>query len=149
MKQKNLAASVAAVLLLSGSPVLANSAKAGTDAVKFEDVETLMDNIAKHDHAKVSVKGEVKDLITPGAFVLESGGIFDDEIVVVLPKQIRDANVNKIREDADLVVNGTIRRVPVVTIQREIGWDFDPQVKVELDRTNNYLVAESVARQLD
>lgn len=113
------------------------------------DVEELNDKIAQHAGKQVSVAGEIEDWLDARTFVLESGGLFNDEIAVIVPPNVKGLDVQRLREDADIVVSGTVRSVPVIELERELGWDFDPQLEVELEGTKNFLVADRITRQRD
>ena len=43
-------------------------------------------------------------------------------------------------------VSGTVGRISVVEIEREIGWDLDPQLEVEVEAAGAVLCADSVHR---
>lgn len=111
------------------------------------DVEQLNDKIAQHAGKQVSVAGEVEEWLDSRSFVLESGGLFNDEITVIVPPNTKGIDVQRLREDSDIVVSGTVRSVPVVELERELGWDFDPQLEVELEGAKNFLVADRITRQ--
>lgn len=110
----------------------------------FEDVEELLDDIARYDGQKVKVPGEVEEKIDERAFILESGGIFNDEIVVMMPE-----GRLMVTEDSEVVVTGTVRAIGFVEIEREYGWDLDPQIKVELEDVEAFIIAESIEQKED
>lgn len=120
----------------------------GKSAVaSLNDVETLMDNPTKYDNQKISIKGEVKDQIDSQSFVLESGGIFDDEVVVLMSPQMKEAKAKTPKEDSAVTVTGTVRMVPIVEIRRELSWDLDPQMEAELQGAKVFVVADKVAKK--
>ncbi len=125
----------------------ATTSKTTTPARQYEDVEQLVDNVKQLEGQKVSVPGEVKQLLNPRAFVLESGGIINDEIVVLVPKKLDEQQVMSIKDDADLAVTGVVRNVPLIEVRRELGWDMDPQLVVELERVKSYIVADRIAQR--
>lgn len=132
-------ASLMALAGISGSL----SASAATKAMVIEDVETLNDNIAKYNNKTVRVKGEVKDKIDPKAVTIESGGIFNDEIVVVAGKNMK-GDLASLKDDANVEVTGTIRTVPVVEIRRELSWDLNPELVAEFEGVDVFLVADEI-----
>jgi hypothetical protein len=79
--------------------------------------------------------------------VLESGGIFNDEILVIVPNNARGLKAQQLRDDANIAVTGTVRSMTVVEVERELGWDLNPELEVELEGTRNFLVAEQITRQ--
>lgn len=125
-------------------PALAQEQSAAPVAV--EDVEELLDNIGGYANDRVAVSGEIEEHIDPRSFVLESGGLFNDEITVIMPAGAEGLDPTLLREDSDVVVIGTLRTVPVVEIEREFGWDFDPEIEAELEDVRTYLIAEKIER---
>lgn len=113
------------------------------------DVQDLNANIDQYLGKKISVAGEIEDKEGPRSFVLESGGIFNDEILVVVPNNARGLNPQQLQDDADIVVSGTVRAMTVMDVERELGWDLDPELEVEMEGTRNYLVADQISRQRD
>lgn len=113
------------------------------------NVEQLNDKIAQHAGKQVSVAGELEEWLDSRTFVLESGGLFNDEIAVIVPPNAKGLDVQRLREDADIVVSGTVRSVPLIELERELGWDFDPQLEMEFEGTKNFLVADRITRQRD
>ncbi|MFP2901684.1 hypothetical protein [Corallococcus sp. 4LFB] len=113
------------------------------------DVEELNDNISSYVGQKVSVAGEIENKLDARSFVMESGGIFDDEIVVVVPQKSQGLRPVRLREDANIVVTGTVRSIPIVDVERQLGWDLDPELKIELEGTRNFLVADRIDYQRD
>lgn len=111
------------------------------------NVEQLNDKIAQHAGKQVSVAGEIEEWLDARTFVLESGGLFNDEIAVIVPPNAKGMDVQRLREDTDIVVSGTVRSVPIIELERELGWDLDPQLEVELEGTKNFLVADRITRQ--
>jgi len=111
------------------------------------DVRELNLNIAKYAGKQVSVSGEIDDKVGPRSFILESGGVFDDEIIVILPTNVQGLKPEQLREDANIVVTGTVRPMTVVEVERELNWDLTPEVEVEFEGIQNYLVADKIALQ--
>ena len=111
-------------------------------------MEELNDDLQLYTDRKVEVAGEIEDRLDTHSFVLESGGFFDDEVAVVIPDSVRkQTDPSLLRDDADIVVTGTLRATPIVEVERELGWDFDPQLELELESVAAYLVAEKIERQ--
>lgn len=140
-----------APLALLLAPAWAQAEDAATAAqpapMAFEDVEELNDAIGGLDGQRVVVEGEIEEHLDGASFVLESGGIFNDEITVIAPATEGGLQPQLLSEDADVVVTGTIRRIPAIEIERELGWDFDSEIEAELEEVQTFLVAETVAHQ--
>ncbi|EDZ65450.1 hypothetical protein NOC27_2130 [Nitrosococcus oceani AFC27] len=132
-----------AVLVMASAALAAvpamSSAQTGAQPQQLEDVEALLDNVVRYDGKKVSVSGEVEEVIDEKAFILESGGLFEDEMVVLKP-----AGNLMVKEDYEVTVTGTVRAVALVDIEREYGWDLDPQIKIELENIEAFLIADSI-----
>lgn len=111
---------------------------AGPVSVKY-----LNENAAQFASGAVRVQGELEGTFDQRSFVLESGGPFDDEIRVVVPKGVQAPQLER---DASLVVTGEVRRIDVAEIEREIGWDLNPEIEIEL-KGRNVLVARKIERQ--
>ncbi len=143
---------VPALALAQGQPQKQSSqqkpqAAAQRSPGQMMDVEELNDNISRYAGKKVTVAGEIEDKLDARSFVIESGGIFDDEIVVLTPPGSKGLRPLQLNEDADIVVTGTVRSYPVMELERELGWDLDPELEVELEGTRNYLVADNIRYQ--
>ncbi|EDZ65767.1 hypothetical protein NOC27_2447 [Nitrosococcus oceani AFC27] len=113
--------------------------QAGGQSQTVEDVEELLDNIERYDGQKVTVSGEVEERIDKRSFILESGGLFNDEIVVVMPK----GNLN-VQEDDEVAVTGKVRAVKFVDIEREYNWVLNEEIKSEIEDVEAFLIADHV-----
>lgn len=143
---------MAAAMSLPALVMAADQAGAGerqkkTAPTMTMDVRELNLNIAKYAGKQVSVSGEIDDKVGPRSFILESGGVFDDEIIVILPTNVQGLKPEQLREDANIVVTGTVRPMTVVEVERELNWDLTPEVEVEFEGIQNYLVADKIALQ--
>jgi hypothetical protein len=123
------------------------SAQGGGQGGTILDVEQLNDRIDTLIGNRVTVAGEIHKKLDAQSFVLESGGIFDDEITVIVPRDAKGISMRSFAEDSDVVVTGTVRTAPLVEIERELGWDLDPQYEIEFEGNRNFLVAEKITRQ--
>ncbi|MFP5386180.1 MAG: hypothetical protein ACLGHN_08885 [Bacteriovoracia bacterium] len=128
-------------LLTTSFTAFAQKTGAQEKPVQVADVETLMDNISDYQGKKVTVTGEVEDVIDKKSIIVESGGIINDEIVVIGRDSL---NPKALKEDAKVQVTGTVRAVPVVEVEREVGWDLEPEVEAELKAVNVFLVADEI-----
>lgn len=123
------------------------SGTGGSGAQKTLDVEELNDNLSRYRNQSVKVAGEVQDKLGPRAFVIESGGVFDDEITVIVPKNATGLRADAVGDDASVVVTGKVRTADRYEIEREFGWDLTPELEVEFEGRKNFLIADSVERQ--
>lgn len=143
----------ATVLILFPAVIFALTNSPPTNGVvkKFETVEELLDdNVAQYRGRNIQVSGEVEE-INGRTFILESGGtfriffressgIFNDEIVVVVPeKKIL------VMEGSDITVTGVIRTVGLAEIEREYDLDLAPEIEAELNEVEIFLIAKDIA----
>jgi hypothetical protein len=86
----------------------------------------------------VTVSGEIDRRFDDHTFSLgdDEGG----ENLVVVSKKPLPATVD---EETVFEVTGTVQQIGIVEFEKEYGWDFDPQIEVELEDVENYLYAES------
>ena len=150
-----LLAGLAGALFLGPGPAHANTQNAaptaGTEvpsANRFEDVEALMDKVENLNGQKVAVSGEVDD-IAGTTFVLEGGGIINDEIVVVLGKGMEDAQKGLVADDSEIQIEGTIHQGRLVDASGELGVNFDSDLRDRLNKVQQYLVAEKITRKAE
>lgn len=95
----------------------------------------------------VVLQGEVGDVHGDRAFELESDGgllgLGDPSILVVTksPVQLMGRDL----EDEDVLVRGTIRYLVVAELERELGWDLEPELEAEL-KDRPAVVADRIER---
>jgi hypothetical protein len=98
----------------------------------------------------VTVVADVEEVHGPLAFSLDedaplAGGV-DNDVLVLSPKagSLRDIDDqwlnNKVR------VTGKVAKLTVVEAERELGWDLNPELEVEVERSRAVLIATSVER---
>lgn len=114
----------------------------------LDDVEVLNDQPARYDGRQVRVPGEVSERVDDRSFILESGGWIDDEILVVLSQNATQL-AGLVNDDAELIVTGTVRTYQVVDIERETGWDFNPEIEAEFEDIKAVIIASDVRAQND
>lgn len=105
----------------------------------------IIENPSNYVGKPVTVTGNVEELRGPRAFELDSGVNLGE--LLVLGKdpfpQVPDAGGNRAYLVNDTVtVTGTVRMMVAAEIEREIGWDLDPQLEAEFER-KPVLVAQS------
>lgn len=124
----------------------ANGQQTGSEPREFENVEKLLDNVARYNGQKVIVSGKVEKRLTQKAFLLESGGLFDNaiynEIVVLIPE-----GDLQVREGRSVTVTGTVRVKDPGEAEREYGREVDQDIKMELKNVEAFLVAERIELQ--
>lgn len=101
----------------------------------------------------VTVEADVEEVFGPRAFALDedaplAGGI-DNDLLVLGKEGQALAGIDDQWRDNKVRVTGTVARAQLIEIEREIGWDLDPQVEAELEDESPVLIAESVERVRD
>jgi hypothetical protein len=111
---------------------------------KFNDVEELMDKVKQYDGRKIQVSGEIDKIIDQHSFILESGGFFNDEITVLMP-----GSSIAVKEDSNVTVTGVIRTADLDEIEREYGWNTNPQDKAKLRKVKAFLISYNITPNKD
>ena len=128
-------------------PAGASSAAANTGTVRVADIAG---NPAQYAGQTVTVVADVEEVHGPMAFSLDedaalAGGI-DNDLLVISSKSGALSNIddqwlkNKVR------VTGTVGKMTVVEVEREVGWDLDRELEVEVEGARAVLIATSVER---
>lgn len=139
----------AAVLLLGygcdTSKADDTSAAAGTVAV-----DDITGNPDKYLGQTVTVVAEVDEVHGPDAFSLDeenpiAGGI-DNDLLVIGPQAASLEDLDDQWLNDKVRVTGTIGKLSVVEIEREVGWDLTPELEVEVEGAKAVLIAKSVER---
>ena len=95
---------------------------------------------------KVRLAGEVDAVFDQQSFELEGDGIiFDEQILVVARTPIRFEGAAQLADDDEVVVEGTIAKLAVIDIERDMGFDLTPEVEMEY-REKAFLIAESIRK---
>lgn len=87
---------------------------------------------------EMQIKGEVDDKISDKAFRLEAVNELWGDKVLVLGKDQLD-----VTDGAEVQVQGTVKKLVVAEIERELGWDLDPEIEAEFS-DQNVIVAQNV-----
>jgi hypothetical protein len=108
-----------------------------------------VEEVAEHARAfigqTVTVYGEVEDVRNDRAFDLERDDrIFGAKIHVITRSPLR-VEGDALEHDDEILVSGVIREMIVADIEREVGWDLDPELEVEW-RSEPVLIASSIRR---
>lgn len=124
-------------LLLAGCPPEPTTA--------VPTVENIDERPARFASERVALVGEVDDVVGPRTFVLENDDLlWDDEVTVLARRPIRYGD-QRLGAGEDVAVTGRVHFVGTVELERELGWDLDPELEVELDG-EPVVVAERVSR---
>ena len=124
-----------------------DAAPAANTALKVED---LVKDADRYMGQEVTVVGEVDEVLSPQAFALDEdsmleGGI-DNDLLVFYPKSAELAPLDDAWLNDGVRVTGTVGRMTVTEIEREVGWDLDPKIEIEVEKKGPVLIAKRVER---
>lgn len=107
-------------------------------------VEKVADDPSRLYGKRLTLAGEVDDVLGPRAFTVKGEGVFidADEVIVLTKTPPRFAGM-AVEADDDVIATGTIRPGVVAELEREIGWDLEPQLEAEIQR-RPVLVADTL-----
>ena len=99
----------------------------------------------------VTVVADVEEVLGPRAFKLDeddalTGGI-DNDLLVISPKADSLNDIDDQWLNNKVRVTGKVNKYTLVELEREIGWDLEPELEAEIERRGAVLVASAVARQ--
>jgi hypothetical protein len=135
----------AAILTLFSAISLAQAADQPADDTvhKVKNVKELLNNIARYDGKEIQVSGKVDKVIDDHTLILESGGVFNNEIVVLMPK-----NNIKVKEgNSHITVTGTLRTADIFEIETYYNQKLNPELSIEKDEIEAYIVADNIEQQ--
>ena len=147
MKRLAFGIACAAALTIGPGCDISKADNAAEGTVRVADIQDHPDNFVGQT---VTVVADVEEVHSPRAFSLDedspaAGGI-DNDLMVLYPQSntLRDIDDqwlnNKVR------VTGTVGKVNVVEIEREIGWDLSPELEVEVGKARAVIIAKTVER---
>ncbi|MBD66625.1 MAG: hypothetical protein CME62_15560 [Halobacteriovoraceae bacterium] len=114
------------------------------------DVEELLDDEDKFNGQEVTLHGEVERVIDNRTFVLESGGIINDEVVVVLEKGLSpDEVAGLIQKDQKLIVKGKFNKSALRdhSVDQELSYKGS-EYETDMDKTESFVLGSEVRTQL-
>jgi hypothetical protein len=153
-------ASLALFALSCASPESSDTATSGrtTTAAAAGDVGApgqtvrvadITGNPDRYMGQTVTVEADVEEVLSPYSFKLDedaplAGGI-DNDLRVLYPKSLKLAAIDDQWLNNKVRVTGTVRRMAIVELEREAGWDLDPKLEAEF-QDKPVLIARSVER---
>lgn len=121
-------------LLISGCNKQESVQKGGAEPGEVAEGEVPAGNT-------VSVTGEIEKRYDDHTFTMSGEDeLLSSDLAVVSRKPLPPEAV----EGTRLKVTGTVSKIGVIEVEKEVGWDFDPQVEAELENVESFLVADSV-----
>lgn len=92
---------------------------------------------------RVTISGEVEKIYGTRAFELQGESIWWDEQLLVVTRSPIAIGKQMLTSDEDVMVSGTVRKLTVAEVERELGWDLEPEIEVEFSE-KPVLLAESI-----
>jgi hypothetical protein len=88
----------------------------------------------------VTVRGTLQRQLDERSFTMSgTADFFSDDLVVVSRSALPVINVGD-----EIEVAGTVRQINHIEVSQETNWQFNPQVRIELEDVTGFLVADSV-----
>ena len=133
----------------TGSATATAAGDVGTPAQTTVRVADITGNPDRYMGQTVTVEADLEEVLSPYSFKLDedaplAGGI-DNDLRVLYPKSLKLAPIDDQWLNNKVRVTGTVRRMAVVELEREVGWDLDPKLEAEF-QDKPILIARSVER---
>ena len=98
----------------------------------------------------VTVVADLEEVHSPLSFSLDEdaplrGGI-DRDLLVFSPKAGNLSEIDDQWLNNKVRVTGKVGKLTVVEIEREVGWDLNPEIEAEVERAAAVIIATSVQR---
>lgn len=98
----------------------------------------------------VTVVADVEEVWGARAFSLDedaplAGGI-DNDLVVLGAQTTNLGNIDNTWRDTKVRVTGTVKMYVLAEIEKELGWDLDPQIEKEIEEKEPVIIASSVEK---
>ena len=132
----------------------ATTANPSPDAARTSNAELRVADIVEDPHRyfgqSVTVVADVEEVHTPLAFSLDEdapleGGV-DRDLLVLSPKAANLSDIDDQWLNNRVKVTGKVGKMAVVEVERELGWDLNPEIEAELERASAVLIATSIDR---
>ena len=124
-----------------------DAAPAANTGLKLED---LIKNTDKYMGQEVTIVAEVDEVLSPMAFALDEDAPFaagiDNDVLVFYPKSAELAPLDDAWLNDEVRVTGTVSKMTVAEIEREVGWDLDPKIEIEVEKKGPVIIAKRVER---
>lgn len=98
----------------------------------------------------VTVVAEVEEVVSPMSFRLSDESLArlggDQTMLVLSPQAAQLAPLEDQWLNDEVRVTGTLRRMTVVEVEQEIGWDLSPEIESEVEGMRPVLIAQRIER---
>lgn len=118
-----------------------------TGAIRIGEIN---DNLDRYIGDTVTVEADIEEVLSAFAFALDeddalAGGI-DNDLLVFGPQSAQLANIDDQWLNNRVRVTGTVHRMTVAQLERELGRDLDPNLESKVEGSRPVLIAHSVNR---
>jgi hypothetical protein len=98
----------------------------------------------------VTVVADVEEVHSPRAFSLDedspaAGGV-DNDLIVLSPQAGSLSDLDDTWLNNKVRVTGTVGKLSVMEIEKEVGWDLRPELELEVEKARAVIIARSVQR---
>lgn len=107
-----------------------------------EDVEVLFYKLDKLLDKRITISGEIIRILDGRAIIIESGGVFNNEIPVVFTRNVQLRDLKSLACGQRQKIIGTVRRASLADIQKEAAWEPDPSQVKDLQKGAVWIVAD-------
>lgn len=107
------------------------------------DVETLNDQLRKFAGRRIQVDGRIVDKIDARSVMLQSGGLWNDQIVVVAAPRLKD-QLNKLPLGREILVTGVLLLKPVDP-RTDDSWTLTTRLATGFRDVKAFLIADQIA----
>lgn len=95
-----------------------------------ETLDEMTENPEPYYGRTVTVEGEVEEVLTPNAFIIDAPGVFNDELLVISddPFDFAEMVEQDWEIDGDVLATGTLREFRLITTSGIVDFDLDPDI---------------------
>ena len=98
----------------------------------------------------VTVVADVEEVHSARAFSLDedspaAGGV-DNDLMVLSPQAGSLSDIDDTWLNNKVRVTGKVGKMSIVEVERELGWDLDPKLEIEVEKAKAVIIATSVQR---
>lgn len=111
---------------------------------EVKSVGTLNSNIKRYEGKTVRVRGEIESKIDARTAIIESGGLFNNEIAIVVSPTALGPQVSNLREDDEVYVTGKIYTKSLSDFRLEHSWTLAPEIEQELNKKRAILIVDEI-----
>lgn len=135
------------------APGTGATATAGGDvapAAGMVRIGEINDNLDQYIGDTVTVEADVEEVLSSFAFALDeddalAGGV-DNDLLVFSPQSAQLESIDDQWVNNRVRVTGTVQRMNVQELERELGRDLDAKLESKIEGTRPVLIAHSVSR---